>query len=177
MSGKIILETARLRLREYTWDDLDALAQIISDPETMKFYEKPYDEAGVRRWIQWNLDNYEDLGFGLWAMEERETGRFVGDCGITMQIISKKIVPEIGYHVHKELWNRGYATEAAKACKDWIFTHTPFQTVYSYMNAENIGSWSVAQHNGMHRTDEYEDKGMRLYVYAVTRAEWEKEKR
>ena len=83
----MILETERLILREYTWADFDRLYEILSDPETMAHYPKPYDAAGVRRWIEWSLDNYEKYGFGLWAVELKETGAFIGDCGLTMQNI------------------------------------------------------------------------------------------
>lgn len=167
------LSTERLFLREYVPEDFEALRAIISDPETMKFYPRPYDDDGVRRWLSWNFDNYKSLGFGLWALVLKETGAFVGDCGITMQIIHKKIVPEIGYHIHKDYQGRGLATEAARFCKDWIFEHTPFKTVYSYMNAENKASAAVAQKNGMRLVDEYDDETEHLLVYAVTRAEWE----
>ena len=167
-----VIETERLRLRQYEAADREDLAAVISDAETMQFYERPYDEAGVQRWLSWNFDNYENLGFGLWAMEEKESGEMIGDCGITMQIIDHKIVPEIGYHVRKDRWNCGLGTEAARACRDWAFAHTPFQTLYSYMNAANIGSYTVAEKNGMHFVKEYEDDGERLKVYAITRTEW-----
>lgn len=166
-------ETERLTMRQYTYEDAQQLCTIIGDAETMRYYEKPYDEAGVRRWIEWNLDNYESLGFGLWALERKEDGRLIGDCGITMQIIDHRIVPEIGYHVHKAFWKQGYASEAARACRDWIFLHTPFQTVYSYMNAENTASCRVAEKNGMTYRKTYADGEIRLKVYSITRSEWE----
>lgn len=50
-------------------DDFDALYEILSDPETMKHYPKPYDEAGTNRWLTWSLNNYKEYGFGLWAIE------------------------------------------------------------------------------------------------------------
>ena len=167
------LETERLRLREYRQEDFDGLKTIISDAETMKYYEKPYDDAGVQRWLDWNFDNYANFGFGLWAIEKKDTGEFIGDCGVTMQMIHHKIVPEIGYHVHKDHWGNGYAAEAARFVKDWIFTHTTFETVYSYMNAENRQSRRVAEKNGMIQTDEYTDGNETLAVYSVTRKQWE----
>ena len=81
----MILETERLIIREYTHDDFDALYEILSDEETMKYYPKPYDENGVNRWIKWCIDSYVQHGFGLWALELKETGTFIGDCGISMQ--------------------------------------------------------------------------------------------
>ena len=171
-----MIETDRLILREYTWDDYDALFEILSDPETMRHYPAPYDEAGVRRWIQWNLDNYEKYGFGLWAVVLRETGEFIGDCGLTMQLIDGESLPEIGYHIHKKYWRRGYAKEAARAVRDWAFQNTGFDCLYSYMKYTNVASYSTALANGMHKVKEYPDpKNEISCAYAITRAEWEKE--
>ena len=122
----MILQTERLILREYTPADFDALYEILSDPETMAHYPRPYDETGVWRWINWSLDNYEKYGFGLWAVELKATGEFIGDCGLTMQPIDGEWLPEIGYHIHKAHWRRGYAGEAARAVRDWAFNNRDF---------------------------------------------------
>ena len=82
-----MIETERLILREYTFDDFDALYEIVSDPETMQHYPAPFDEERTRGWITWNLENYEKYGFGLWAVVLKETGAFIGDCGISIQNI------------------------------------------------------------------------------------------
>ena len=63
-----VLETARLVLREFRTDDLDTLAKVLSDPQTMRFYPAPLDDAGVAAWIERNRRRYEKDGFGLWAM-------------------------------------------------------------------------------------------------------------
>ena len=61
------LQTERLIIREYTEADFEALYEILSDAETMRYYPKPYDRAGTRRWLDWCLDCYNRYGFGLWA--------------------------------------------------------------------------------------------------------------
>lgn len=96
------LKTHRLILREYTMDDFDSLYQIMSDAETMLHYPAPFDEARTRRWIEWNLENYQKYGWGLWAVVLKETGEFIGDCGITLQNIDGQMLPEIGYHIQKK---------------------------------------------------------------------------
>lgn len=78
-------ETKRLFLREWTMQDLDAWAAILSDAEVMRYYPKPFDRQKVQDWIAWNLENYRTDGFGLWAVHLRATGELLGDCGITMQ--------------------------------------------------------------------------------------------
>ena len=169
-----MIETERLLLREYTPDDFDALHEIMSDPETMQHYPAPFDEARTRRWIEWNIENYAQYGFGLWAVILKETGAFIGDCGITIQNIDGEMLPEIGYHIHKQYWRRGFAKEAARAVRDWVFQHTEYDTVYSYMKYTNIGSWSTALANGMRKVKEYPDpKNTVSYAFAITRREWE----
>ena len=169
----MILETNRLIIREYTPGDFDALYEILSDAETMKYYPKPYDENGVHRWINWCIDSYRQYGFGLWALELKDTGVFIGDCGISMQNIDGEILPEIGYHVNKKYWRQGYAKEACAAVKDWLFQNTDFDSVYSYMNQENVASCATAAANGMTKIKAYETKEEKLYVYRITRDEWE----
>lgn len=167
-----MLETERLVLREFTAEDYDALYEILSDSETMAHYPKPFDENKVKDWIQWNIENYEIYGFGLWAVVLKENGKLIGDCGITMQNIGGRIKPEIGYHINKQYWRRGYGSEAARKCRDYIFENTPFHMIYSYMKATNTGSSATAIANGMHLVDEWEDGNAITKVYAITREEW-----
>ena len=168
------IETERLGLREYTPDDFDRLYEIMSDPETMQHYPAPFDAERTKGWIAWNLDNYEKYGFGLWAVVLKETGEFIGDCGITIQNIDGEMLPEIGYHIHKKHWRKGYAGEAARAVRDWAFRNTDYDILYSYMKYTNVGSWSTAISNGMKKVKEYPDpKNTISYAYAITRLEWQ----
>lgn len=170
-----MLETDRLLLREFSMEDFDALYEIVSDAETMQHYPAPFDAEKTRNWILWNLDNYKKYGFGLWAVVLKETGEFIGDCGVTMQNIDGDILPEIGYHIHKKHWRKGFAKEAAGAVRDWVFLNTSYDTVYSYMKYTNIASYSTAAANGMHRVKEYSDpKNTISYAYAITREEWQR---
>lgn len=167
------IESKRLILREMTMDDYDGLSKVIGDSEVMKHYPHPFDEEGVKRWISRNIERYEVFGFGLWAVVLKETGELIGDCGLTMQMINGKIKPEIGYHIRKDYQRQGYGSEAARASRDWAFYNTPFNIIYSYMKAANIGSYSTAAAIGMHQVEEYEDKtNGATKVYAITREEW-----
>ena len=173
----MMIETERLILREYTPEDFDALYEIVSDPETMAHYPAPFDEARTRRWIKWNLENYAQHGFGLWAVVLKETGEFIGDCGLTLQNIDGEMLPEIGYHIHKKYWRRGFAKEAARAVRDWAFQNTEYPVLYSYMKYTNEGSWRTAMANGMKKVKEYPDpKNTISYAFAITREEWKKQK-
>ena len=168
-----LFETDRLLLRKITQADFDDWFAILSDAETMKHYPAPYDAAGVQRWMDWTLKNYEQHGFGLWALILKETGDFIGDCGITMQNIHGQLLPEIGYHLNKRYWRKGYASEAALKCMEFAFEELHFPAVYSYMSADNAASYGVALKNGMRFVEEYADEHHeRTRVYAMTIEEW-----
>ncbi len=168
------IETERLILREYRTEDFDALYEIVSDEETMQHYPAPFSPEKTRSWIDWNIENYQKYGFGLWAVTLKPGGEFIGDCGITIQNIDGEQLPEIGYHINKKYWRRGYAKEAARACRDWVFTNTRYTRIYSYMKYTNVGSYSTAIANGMKKIKEYPDpKNTVSCVYSITKEEWQ----
>ena len=81
----MIIETERMILREYTLQDFNALYEIMSDAETMQHYPNPFNQERTMKWIEWNLQNYKEYGFGLWAVVLRETDEFMGDCVLILQ--------------------------------------------------------------------------------------------
>ncbi|MBQ2700015.1 MAG: GNAT family N-acetyltransferase [Clostridia bacterium] len=169
----MVIETPRLILRKFVPEDFPNLYELLSDPVTMQHYPRPYDETGARRWLSWSLENYEKHGFGWWVVEDKTNGRFMGDCGITLQRINGQLLPEIGYHLHHPFWRQGYGSEAARAVRDWGFQNTDYPALYSYMTTDHKGSWRTAEKIGMKRVDEYTEDGEALYVYRITRKEWE----
>ena len=172
------LKTKRLILRDMMEEDFPALFAIFSDPDTMQHYPRPFDEQPVRNWITRNQQRYRTDGFGLWTVVLRETGEIIGDCGISMQNIHGKILPEIGYHISRNHQRRGYASEAAEACMDFLFEKTDYPAVYSYMKYTNAPSYGVAMKNGMRFIEEFDDPvNVRTRVYGITREEWEKRRR
>src|ERR1700744_6151255 len=96
-----ILETPRLLLREFIPDDVDALALVLSDAETMRYYPAPLNPAGVAAWIERNRNRYGKYGHGLWAMVLQSSGEVIGDCGLTLQNVDGIDEIEIGYHVRR----------------------------------------------------------------------------
>jgi RimJ/RimL family protein N-acetyltransferase len=145
----LILETPRLRLRGYTLADTDALLPVLGDPVAMEFYPAPFDRQGVEDWIARSLERYRRDGHGLWAMVLKDSGEVIGDCGCSMQEVEGRNHVEIGYHVRRDLWGNGYATEAAQACKDYAFRTLGAPLVISMIRPENIRSRRVAEKNGM----------------------------
>lgn len=166
---KKIIETERLYLRELTMDDVEELAKVLSDPESMKYYDAPFDLEKVKGWIQWNINNYKKYKHGLWAVILKGGETFIGDCGITMQNIDNERLPEIGFHIIKEFGNQGYATEAARACKDYAFDVLDYSSVFSYTTIEHKASQKVAQKIGMQTYKIFERDGKELTVQMVSR--------
>jgi RimJ/RimL family protein N-acetyltransferase len=145
----VILETSRLRLREFTPQDADALAAVLGDPLAMQYYPAAFDGKGVEEWIVRNLERYRRDGHSLWAMLLKDTGELIGDCGCALQEVEGKNEIEVGYHVRRDLWGKGYATEAAQACMEYAFGRLGARRVISMIRPENVPSRRVAEKNGL----------------------------
>ena len=92
-----VLETERLRLRRLRPYDFGNLCLILQDAEAMYAYEHAFPDGEVREWLDRQLGNYERYGFGLWAVELRGSGEFIGQCGLTMQGTPRGERLEVGY--------------------------------------------------------------------------------
>lgn len=166
---KKVLETKRLYLRELVMGDVQELSKVLSDPESMKYYPAPFDQEKVEKWIQWNIDNYKQYNHGLWAVILKDGERLIGDCGITMQEIADETVPEIGFHIIKEYWNKGYATEAARACKDYAFAVLNYPRVFSYTTVKNVPSQKAAEKLGMQTYKVFEKNGEQQIARVISK--------
>lgn len=151
----MILETERLILRELQPSDFDALCRIMQDEETMTAYEGAFSDEEVQAWLDRQLERYRKWGFGLWAVVLKETGAMIGQCGLTMQPWKGQEVLEIGYLFERAHWHRGYATEAARACRAYAFDILNATEVCSIIRDTNTASQNVALRNGMTKTDSW----------------------
>ena len=145
----IILQTPRLYLRKLTKCDFDALCQILQDKDVMYAYEHAFSDAEVQEWLDRQLDRYKQYGFGLWAVILKENDALIGQCGLTMQDCDGRDVLEVGYLFRKDYWKKGYAAEAAIACKNYAFENHLADEVYSIIRDTNVASQNVAKRNGM----------------------------
>lgn len=142
------IETARLLLRPLRREDEAALATVLSDAETMRWYPRPFTGDEVREWIERQLGRYSS-GTGLLGLVEKQTGRLIGDCGPVWQEVEDRRELEIGYHVNREHWNQGFATEATRAVIDYAFENLGVERVVSMIRPENLASRRVAEKNGL----------------------------
>jgi RimJ/RimL family protein N-acetyltransferase len=127
--SNLVLATERLNLRQMTTHDVSNLVQIFSDPVAMQYYPSTMTEEEAMGWIRRTLHNYHTYGVGFWVLEEKTTGRFLGQCGIIPQELDGLLQMEIAYLLVRREWGHGYATEAAAACKQHGFGTMGFQTL------------------------------------------------
>ncbi len=149
------LETERLYMRELTQSDFAALCEILQDEDTMYAYEGIFQDSEVQEWLDRQILRYKEWGFGAWAVVLKENGAVIGQCGLTMQPWKEREVLEIGYLFNRNYWHNGYATEAAKACKQYAFEVMKAKEVCSIIRDTNIASQNVALRNGMSREDSW----------------------
>ena len=117
------IETQRLLIRSFSPLDAPALHdRVFGDPEAMRFIPRGASPSvdRTRASIERFISHERQHGFGLWAVELRATGEFIGDCGL-VYVEGKGPEVEVAYHFAKEWWGRGLATEAATACLDYGF--------------------------------------------------------
>ena len=148
-----ILETERLYLRELNQTDFNALCKILQEEETMYAYEGAFSDGEVQEWLDRQISRYQKWKFGFWAVILTETDELIGQCGLTMQPWKDAEVLEIGYLFNRACWHKGYATEAARACKKYAFETLKAEEVCSIIRDTNTASQKVALRNGMMMTD------------------------
>ena len=149
---KTVLTTQRTILREMSLDDFKEIALILQDEETMTAYEHAFSDEEVKEWIIRQMKRYEAYGFGLWAMIEKESGKLIGQCGLTMQETPYGDKLEIGYLLNRAYWHKGFAAECAAACKEYAFQVLKAEEVTSIIRDNNLASQKVALRNGMEPT-------------------------
>lgn len=145
---KSVLETKRFILKEWDLDDLAELKRILQDEEVMWAYNNRFSDQDCQSWLNWNLNSYQTHEFGLWKIIDKETSELVGECGITMQMVNEKEYPEIGYHIKKEYWNQGIATEVAKAVRDFGFKELNLAELIIISRDINLQSMNIAIKSG-----------------------------
>jgi RimJ/RimL family protein N-acetyltransferase len=164
-----VLETERLTLRRMTPADLGALRAVLGDPLAMRYYPAPFTRERVEAWIQWNLKNYADHGYGLWAVVLKASGQCIGDCGLTWQRVgyASERQLEVGWHIRRDLWNQGLATEAGLASRDYARDVVRHPRLISIISSDNLASQAVARKLGMELEREDTLDGHRRIIFGM----------
>ena len=125
----IILETKRLKVSIPTTNSFNNRYKLLSDAEISKFLGngKPKTKSEVKELMQKNIEHYQKYGFCLFDVFLRSTGEFIGDAGLIYEALnSENKNIEVGYRLLKKHWNKGYATELARAFIKWGFDNFHF---------------------------------------------------
>ena len=171
------LFTERLRLRRYSQSDVEKVYRLISDPHVMRFFPPIADRRErAQKMIDYNLQSYETFGYSVLAVERRSDGVYLGQIGLLhWDDVDGREDVEVAYILAAEAWGNGYATEAARACRDWAFERLSVDRVVSFIALANEPSIRVAERNGMKRIKRLDVNRFEIpiYVYAIERGEWE----
>ena len=148
------LKTERLLLRRWRAEDLNAFAEMCSDPEVMQFIGSGATRSfqQTERAIETFELEWEERGFGLFAVEVLDDNKFIGFTGLSQPAFLPEIMPtvEIGWRLAREQWGRGYATEAARAALEFGLVDLELPNIVSVFQIENEASRNVIRKLGMH---------------------------
>lgn len=164
-----VLETERLILRPFEPDDLDALATLFADRDFMRFsgnengYTREQTAAVLEKILGWQREGLPSQFAVIW----RETGELIGYCGFFHQELDGEQLIEIGYRLNPRFWNRGIATEAARAVRDHAFRDLELEHVVSFIHPENHASRRVAEKNGMTLEKQSVFRGFPTLVFGI----------
>ena len=166
------LETERLILRSFGEEDVDAMAQLFTNPDFMRFSLGVFTEhkqtvAFIEKVMGWDRDGIPSQ----FAVIPRGNNALIGYCGFFHHSEVPREI-EIGYRLHPCYWNRGLITEAARAVREHGFADLKLPRVISLIHPENIPSRRVAEKNGMKVEKEITFHGFPTLVYAITREQW-----
>lgn len=147
----IYLETTRLRFRDWEEADLIPFNNMNADKEVMRYFPKTLSAEESHLFYEAIISEIEECGYGLYAVDEKESNEFIGFIGFHKASFEADFTPciEIGWRLKKEAWGKGYATEGAAACLHYGFTEKGFQDVYSFTAEINLPSQNVMNKIGM----------------------------
>jgi RimJ/RimL family protein N-acetyltransferase len=164
------IETPRLMLRSMQPADMDALLLIFTDPKVMaSFGGELFTREQMQDWLRRNLDHQAEFGYGLFSIIHKETSLLIGDCGLEHMDVEGLPAAELGYDLRSDYWNRGLATEAAVAVRDYAFDILGLPHLISLIRVGNIASKRVAEKVGMALAAEITRYGIRYWQYAMQR--------
>jgi RimJ/RimL family protein N-acetyltransferase len=174
---KYILEgqsTDRLFFRKVDISDFQDWLKFFQDPQTSIHWveEKDTAEVACGKWYEKQTWRYENDRGGMNALVEKSTGKLVGHAGLLVQTVDDIEELEIGYSLLPEFWNKGYAIEAAIACKEFAFRNKFSDTLISIISLTNTPSQKVASRNGMAIERKTVYNGNEVFIYRINFNDW-----
>ncbi len=175
------LETTRLITRFVVPEDAALWIEYFDDPVNCTFIPNTNmlpNEERAKEWIGYVLKRYAENRLGMQALIHKDTGELIGMCGLMIQEVSGSSETEVGYHLLRRHWGKGYASEAAQKFRDYGFENNMADSIVSIIHPLNFLSKNVAMRNGMSLSEKGGNwRGMEVDVFRITLPEWEKLKR
>ena len=143
--------TERLLLRRWREDDREPFAALNADPAVMEHFPAPLSRAESDAFIDRVAPQVEQRGWGLWALEVRDTGAFIGYTGLAAPRFDAHFTPavEVGWRLARDAWGFGFATEAARAALAVGFGSIGLDEIVSFAAVGNTRSRAVMERIGM----------------------------
>ncbi|ESK56191.1 GNAT family N-acetyltransferase [Acinetobacter tjernbergiae] len=153
-----MIETARLRLRQWQTEDYAPCAAMSTNPQVMEYFPKQLTRAESDAMIDKMKSIIEMQGWGLWAVELKHNQQFIGFVGLHDQPTQFSFSPcvEIGWRLDHAYWGKGYGYEAANAALDFAFNHLQLEKVVSFTTLDNLRSQVLMQRLGMGKVAEFQ---------------------
>ena len=164
-----LIETERLILRMFSPEDAGSFHRLWAKPEVMRYIDPDLklslEEARVA--MERQLNRWREQGFGQWAVTLKDDGEIIGYAGFKYLDNTQEV--ELLYGLDSAYWNKGYTTEAGRACLRFAFEHTALDRIVAVAMPENIGSWRVMEKLGMRREGIARYYNKDLVYYAILR--------
>lgn len=172
MRAPLTIETPRLLLRQFRGDDLDAYHRLCADIEVMRYVGgQTFSRPEAWRHIAYLLGHWQLRGYGLWALEEKATGRLIGRGGLYFPEGWPGL--EVGWLLERAAWGRGFATESGRAAVEAGFRHLNAKRIVSVIHVDNAASIRVAERLGERFDRHLQVGGFPCALYALDRGDWE----
>ena len=158
MKNGYLFESERLGFRRWKTSDHAPFAALNANPDVMEFFPKTLSRTESDALIERIEAHFEEKGYGLWAVERKEDGEFIGFIGLLDVNFDIGIdgATEIGWRLDQEFWKKGYATEGANACLGYAYHELGKKEIYSFTSAVNAPSETVMKRIGMEKMGEFD---------------------
>ena len=158
MENDYVFESERLGFRRWQASDYAPFAALNANPDVMEFFPKTLSSTESDALIERIEMHFEEKGYGLWAVERKEDGAFIGFIGLLDVNFDIGIddATEIGWRLDEKFWKKGYAAEGAKACLAYAFNDLGKKEIYSFTSTINTPSETVMKRIGMEKAGEFE---------------------
>lgn len=167
-------ETDRLKFRLIEETDFDAWLEFHKNPITSLYWQADLEAPDIecKKWYDKQFHRYTNNLGGMNALIEKKSNQLIGHCGLLVQTVDGVRETEIGYSLLPKFWNKGYATEAARKCRDFAFANNLADSIISIISLTNKPSEKVALKNGMSIDKTTTYNGNEVHIFRIKKLDW-----